>query len=622
MRFSDELEELNTCRCQATLPSERYAFLKGWLRWGSEPSNVAAVTSLDYDHEVRSRVRAGISIAHWFSCVSAAGSCLPWERAPSVVAALQEELGLGDEAILSHVVECPFILSLSWELHMAPSLVLLQTWVPECNDDAAATRAWVCSTGESSTDAAPCSTRLLALAVTSNAGVTPSAEEFSRLIDEFGVRSLDPMIAAYWHLTEEERALQRHLRLNIDQMMVMRRLSSPIGLAYYFTPSMERGTIASLEALRSDLELGTAEFSFFVVRMPALVEAHLERNEWGWLFHRVQGLGFTYAGRGSGGQVYFGNHAQLGKLVVAVADVLAQGVGVRRDTLYPEDHFLPRYSRFNELPRRFKDSCLARYTDTPTEADLARYTTTMGQIISVSSGDELGPDLDDLFDRALSRYDHDDLAPHASGYRPIFDDSLSPFEAAYFETSDLAQSVFTAHRRRKATMIHKEVGKQVRPLVMIDLENVGDAVQLLPQLHAMDGIEVRAYVAETHPLRAKATHLVPVGLSKGSKKLFDAVDIRIMFDAGQYANINPDAKTNILVVSKDNFATTAAAVVNPADATFHATDLTRQLPRFWAQQLGVQKLTNLAARTDYRPSHGARTRARRTSNSKRRPGGR
>ena len=65
MRFSDELEELNTCRCQATLPSELYAFLKGWLRWGSEPSpdNVAAVTSLDYDHEVRSRVRAGISIA-------------------------------------------------------------------------------------------------------------------------------------------------------------------------------------------------------------------------------------------------------------------------------------------------------------------------------------------------------------------------------------------------------------------------------------------------------------------------------------------------------------------------------------------------------------------------------
>ena len=115
MSFSDELEELNACRCQATLPGELYAFLKGWLRWGSEPS---PDISFDYDHEVRSRVRAGISIAHRFSRVGAAGSCLPWERAPSVVAALQEELGLGDEAILSHVVECPFILSLSWELHM------------------------------------------------------------------------------------------------------------------------------------------------------------------------------------------------------------------------------------------------------------------------------------------------------------------------------------------------------------------------------------------------------------------------------------------------------------------------------------------------------------------------
>lgn len=583
--FSDELEELNACRCQATLPGELYAFLKGWLRWGSEPSP-------DYDHEVRSRVRAGISIAHRFSRVGAAGSCLPWERAPSVVAALQEELGLGDEAILSHVVECPFILSLSWELHMAPSLVLLQTWVPECNDDAATTRAWVCSRGFSLTDSSSVeeiprrlSTRLLALAVVSSAGVAPSAEEISRLIDEFGVTEPDPMIAAYWRLSEEEKALQRHLRLNFDQMMVMRRLSSPTGLAHYFTPSMERATIASLEALRSDLELGTAEFSFFVVRMPALVEAHLERDERSWLFHRVQRLGFTYV-VGRGGQVYyeyFGNHAQLGKLVVAVADVLARGVGIWSDILYREDHFLPRYSRFNER----QDSCLDAGDGhlNPTEADLARYTTTMGQMISVSSGDKLVPHLDDLFDDALSRYDHGMLVPHASGYRPIFDGSLSPFEAAYFATSDLAQSVFTAHRRRKAG--------EVRPLVMIDLENVGNAVQLLPQLHAMDGIEVRAYVADTHPLRAKATHRVPVGLSKRSKKLFDAVDIRMVFDAGQYANMNPDAKTNILVVSKDNFANTTAVVVNPADATVHATDLIRKLPRFWAQQLGVHKLIDL-----------------------------
>ena len=616
MSFSDELEELNAYRCQATLPAELYAFLEGWLGWCSEPS-----PDISFDHEIRSRVRTGTRIAHRFSRVGAAGSCLPWERAPSVVAALQEELGLGDEAILSHVVECPFILSLSWELHMAPSLVLLQTWVPECNDDAATTRAWVCSRGfsltvedlnSSSVEEIPrrLSTRLLALAVVSSAGVAPSAEEISQLIDEFGVTEPDPMIAAYWRLSEEERALQRHLRLNFDQMMVMRRLSSPTGLAHYFTPSMERATIASLEALRSDLELGTAEFSFFVVRMPALVEAHLERDEWSWLFHRVQGLAFTYVG-GWGGQVYSGNHAQLGKLVVAVADVLARGVGVWRDTLYAEDHFLPRYSRFNELPRRWRDSCLdaGGGHPNPTEADLAQYTTTMGQMISVSSGDELVPDLEHLFDDALSRYDHDILAPHASGYRPFLDDSLSPFEAAYFETSDIAQSVFTAHRRRKVTIhegmgeVHEETEEAPgrrrdrpppRPLVMIDLENVGNAVHLLPQLHAMDGIEVRAYVAETHPLRGKATHLVPVGLSKHSKKRFDAVDIRMVFDAGLYANINPAANTNILVVSKDNFATTAAAVVNPADATVHATDLTRKLPRFWAQQLGVPKLTDLA----------------------------
>ena len=172
---------------------------------------------------------------------------------------------------------------------MAPSLVLLQTWVPECNDDAATTRAWVCSRGFSLTDSSSVeeipprlSTRLLALAVVSSAGVAPSAEEISRLIDEFGVTEPDPMIEAYWRLSEEEKALQRHLRLNFDQMMVMRRLSSPTGLAHYFTPSMERATIASLEALRSDLELGTAEFSFFVVRMPALVEAHLERDERSW----------------------------------------------------------------------------------------------------------------------------------------------------------------------------------------------------------------------------------------------------------------------------------------------------------------------------------------------------
>jgi len=372
------------------------------------------------------------------------------------------------------------------------------------------------------------------------------------------------MIAAYRRLTKEEKVLQQHLGLNFHEMTIMQEFSSSattLALAHYYADTMEQTTIATLEKLRSDLQLSVAEFRFLVVRMPALVVEHLKvlndsnlACRGGWLMNQFSLLGGTYV-RG----VPFCSHAQVSKLVIAVADKLAGMKG-----LYGDEFCRSLDRRTKEVP------------------DLMLYTSMISQLIGWSFGDNLGPDLESLIDSALSKYDHDFLARDSTGYMPLMDDSLSPFEAANYHTS--RDSPFRAIKQMEDRI----------PLIMIDLENVGNGIQQWRQLAMIAKqyhIEVRMYTAENHPLKADATHCVPTSsLPKGKKS--DAVDIRMMFDAGQYTMANQ--KANILIVLNDHFASTAAAVVNDADTIIDCADLSSNLPAFWAKKLGVKKLSDIS----------------------------
>lgn len=124
-------------------------------------------------------------------------------------------------------------------------------------------------------------------------------------------------------------------------------------------------------------------------------------------------------------------------------------------------------------------------------------------------------------------------------------------------------------------------------LLQVDLENLSQKslVRSLPHWHSVceaAQVELRIYASSDHGLRDHATVVVPCGGR-------DAVDIRMIWDAAQFTQLET-INAQVLVVTSDHFGSVLAAVT--AERVDHATTTT-ELPSPWKEVLGVPTLAEL-----------------------------